>query len=48
MPNRIAQRQRTRPVARAARLDVSMRDSVVVLLSLIILILVIGNSGVAV
>jgi hypothetical protein len=48
MNDRNAHRLTRRPVAKAARLDTSMRDSVVVLLGLIILILVIGNSGVMV
>lgn len=48
MHDRHAYRRKPRAVAQAARLDVSMRDSVVVLLGLIILILVIGKSGVMV
>lgn len=48
MHDRNANRRKPRAVAQAARLDVSMRDAVVVLLGLIILILVIGKSGVMV
>jgi hypothetical protein len=48
MHDRNAYRRKPRAVAQAARLDVSMRDAVVVLLGLIILILVIGKSGVMV
>ena len=48
MSNRSAHRRQPRAVAKAAPLDVTVRDAVVVLLGLIILILVIGNSGVMV
>jgi hypothetical protein len=48
MHDRTAHRRNHRVVAQAARLDVHMRDAVVVLLGLIILILVIGKSGVMV
>jgi len=41
-------RPKARAVAHAARLRVPMRDALVVLLSLIILILVSGKSGVTV
>lgn len=45
MSNRFAHRRKPRAVALPARSDVPVRDAVVVLISLIILILVIGNSG---
>lgn len=48
MSNRHAYRRNARAVAQTARPDVHMRDAVVVLLGLIILILVIGKSGVMV
>ncbi len=48
MHDRNTYRRKPRVVAQAARLDVHMRDAVVVLLGLIILILVIGKSGVMV
>ncbi len=48
MHDRTAHRRKPRVVAQAARPDVHMRDAVVVLLGLIILILVIGKSGVMV
>ena len=48
MHDRNAYRRKPRAVAQAARPDVYMRDAVVVLLGLIILILVIGKSGVMV
>lgn len=48
MSNRNAHRRPTRAVAKAARPDVPVRDAALVLISLIILILVIGKSGVMV
>jgi hypothetical protein len=45
MSNRNAHRRPIRAVAKAAPVGVPVRDAVLVLISLIILILVIGNSG---